>query len=274
MDPMIKRLLCVVFPLLLLLSACAPGASAFNLPALPFVVTITPRSLPQNTPTQVKVTEAPVLLPALWATVTEAATLIPVTQIATLIPATQTESPTNTPVLPTPTETLLPPLELPTEASRPPRLMTWTGLPTYPGDSDPGLLFRVDYDPDKWAQTEGNYGDIVLANRQIEYCTITPWTGRGLPVDWKVSHDFRAIGSTAYDVNTVTSQGVVKFVSYVGGDHHIQTGFQVLFIGQQDQCLLEAEGIFASLRSFAAIPTATATVAEITPPVSSSTPTP
>jgi hypothetical protein len=254
MDPLIKHLLLALLLLSLLLSACAPASE------LPFVVTVTTDSqaapLPQNTPTPVDVIEQPVL-PA-----PEASATLPAspTQTAIVLPTlTQTPNTTATPVVPTPTETLLPVLDLPTERSNPPQRQAWTGLPTYPGDSDPGLLFRVDYDPDVWAQTQGNYGDIVLGNRHIEYCTITPWTGRGLPGELKVTHEFRYIGSAAFDVNTVTDQGLVKFVSYVGGDQRILTGFQVSFNQQQDLCLLEAEEIFGTLRSFAAVPTVTPT---------------
>ena len=172
---------------------------------------------------------------------------------------TPTSAATFIPYVPTPTETLLPPLDLPTERPHAPALVPWTGQPSYPGDSDTGLLFRVDYDPDLWAQTEGNYGDIVLGNRRLEYCTITPWTGRGLPVDWKVVHEFRYIGSASFDVNTITAQDIIKFVTYTGGDGHILSGFQVSFQDQRDQCLLEAEAIFGTLRSYAAVPTATPT---------------
>lgn len=260
-----KRFLLATVASLLLLNACAPGAPANKLPGLPFVVTITsdrqPATLPQKTPGQVVVTEQPVL-PSLEATATRPATQTIKPTLTPVLPtpthaATHAVTPTFTPVLPTPTETLLPPLELPTERSNPPARLTWTGLPTYPGDSDPGLLFRVDYDPDLWAQTESDFGVIVLGNRQIEYCTITPWTGRGLPVDWKVTHEFRYIGSAAFDVNTVTYLGAVKFVSYVGGDQLVLTGFRVSFNAQQDQCLQQAEAIFGTLRSFAAMPTAT-----------------
>ena len=243
--------------MLLLLGACGPAAPATELPGMPFMVTLTPGKqsvlIPLETPTRILVTEPPAL-PGLLPTATLAATALPVTLTA---------NPTHTQVLPTPTETLLPPLELPTEKPRAPDLVAWTGLPTYLGDSDPGLLFRVDYDPDHWAQTEGNFGDIVLGNRQIEYCTITPWSGRGLPADWKVVHEFRYIGSAAFDVNTVIYQDVVKFVSYVGGDRHVLTGFQVSFNEQQDKCLQEAEIIFGTLRSFAAVPTATPAVTSL-----------
>lgn len=266
MDPLMKRFWPVVLSLMLMLSACgapaatpAPAAATAlpSLPGLPFVVTLTPRTLPLASPTALRYTEPPALLP-LQSTDVPFATLT-----ATEPPPTSTARPTFTPVLPTPTETLLPPLELPTEKPLAPALVAWTGLPTYLGDSDPGLLFRVDYDPDLWAQTEGNFGDIVLGNRQMEYCTITPWAGRGLPVEWKVTHEFRYIGSAAFDVNTVTFNGVVKFVTYVGGDRHVLTGFQVSFNQQPDECLQAAEAIFGTLRSFAAVPTITPTILPI-----------
>ena len=262
-----KRLTLHLFLLLLLLSACgAPAATqapaAPEVPNLPFVVTISP---------EVKSFNPPLKTPAPSATEQAALPQVMATAIRpSPVPPTSTPAPTFTPFVPTPTETLLPPLELPTERRNAPALVAWTGLPTYPGDSDPGLLFRVDYDPDVWAQTEGNYGDIVLGNRQIEYCTITPWGGRGLPADWKVEHEFRYIGSAAFDVSTVTFQGVVKFVSYVGGDRHVLTGFKVSFDAQKDKCLQDAEAIFGTLRSFSAVPTVTPifTPEVPTPPIS------
>jgi len=255
-----KRQFFLLFPTLLLLSACGPAAT--QMPGLPGLVTLTPAAPtftpPPNTLEAVEATQASTEPPA-------ATQPIPQALLAPANTATATANPTFTPYLPTPTETLLPPLELPTERPKAPTLVAWTGEPTYPGDSDPGLLFRVDYDPDVWAQTEGNFGDIVLGNRQIDYCTITPWAGRGLPVDWKVDHEFRAIGSASFDVNIVTDQDVVKFVSYVGGDTHVLTGFQVSFNEQKDKCLQDAEAIFGTLRSFSAIPTATPTLAAETP---------
>jgi hypothetical protein len=183
---------------------------------------------------------------------------------------------TASPSGPTPTETLLPPLELPTERPSAPAQIAWTGLPTYPGDSEAGRLFRVDYDPDIWAQTEGNYGDVVLAHRQIDYCTITPWAGRGLPPDSKVEHEFRLIGEVPYDVNTVVVQDKVEFVSYVGGDQRLLTGFQVTFEDQKDPCLQDAEIVLATLRSFVAQPTITPsfTPDTSTPPSTSPSATP
>ena len=271
----------LLLPIFLILSACAPTSRA----AMPFLVTIT--TPPPNFPTVVDTPSAPFVVAA-----SETASLLPPASsqtsipdltatytpvVDTPIPATYTpfieaataslpgptewrvptSSETYIPYVATPTETLLPQLDLPTEQSRPPALLPWTGLPTYPADSDEGVLFRVDYDPGTWAQTNGNFGEIVLANRQIPYCTITPWTGRGLPVEYKVVHEFRNIGSASFDVNTVTDQGALKFVSYVGGDHHVLTGFQVTFNAQPDTCLTAAESVFGTLRSYAAIPTST-----------------
>lgn len=259
-----KRLTLIAFSLLLFLSAC--GAPATQVPNLPFVVTISPEVKPFSplkTPHPVVIATEP---PALAALATATRPAISTSSMT----ATETTVPTFTPFVPTPTETLLPALELPTERVNAPARVAWTGLPSYPADSDPGLLFRMDYDPDVWAQTEGNFGDIVLGNRQIEYCTITPWSGRGLPVDWKVEHEFRYIGLAAFDVNTVTFQGAVKFVSYVGGDRHVLTGFQVSFNDQKEKCLQDAEAIFGTLRSFVAVPTVTPTFTPEpgTPPVS------
>lgn len=221
-----------LFIVALLLTACAP-VSEF----MPLVVTVT--------------NDAP--LPAQPQPVLASP---PAEDTPTLEPSPTPEF-TLTPAVPAATDTPLPPLELPTERASAPAQQAWTGEPTYPGDSQAGRLFRVDYDPDVWAQTEGNFGDVVLAHRQINYCTITPWSGRGLPNDAKVEHDFRQIGDVPYDVNTVLVQDEVKFVAYVGGDQLLLTGFQVTFQDQKDQCLQDAETIFATLRSFVANPTIT-----------------
>ncbi len=245
-----KRLTLFAFLPLFFLSACG-AAAATELPGLPFVVTLSPEVAPFRQPlnSPEPLATEPAALPQVMPTATRPSP----------VPPTSTPRPTSTPFVPTPTETLLPLLELPTERRNAPALVPWTGLPTYPGDSDPGLLFRMDYDPNIWAQTEGNFGDIVLGSRRIDYCTITPWSGRGLPVDWKVEHEFRYIGSAAFDVNTVTYQGELKFVSYVGGDRRVLTGFQVTFNEQKEQCLQDAEAIFGTLRSLSAIPTITPT---------------
>lgn len=251
MDTLMRLPALPVMCAVILLAACAP-VNPTSMPVMPGVVTLTPPAAttaapPSETPAQVQATEPATGL-------AEPATA---SQEPTLTPTAETATPTYIPYLPTPTETLLPPLELPTEQPHAPVLAPWTGLPTYPGDSDAGLLYRVDYDPDIWAQTEGNFGDIVLGHRQISYCTISAWAGRGLPVDWKATHEFRIIGRASFDVSIVTYQDVVKFVSYVGGEGHILTGFQVQFNDQKDKCLQNAEIVLGTLRSFASTPTPT-----------------
>ncbi len=259
------RIFILVFLLSVLLSAC--GAAPMQSPQLLVTITGEPQAVAATA--AFAETEAPGEAPSatITLTFTPGATSTPLLT-ATPLP-TSTPAPSLTPTVPTPTETLLPPLDLPTEKPYAPALLPWTGEPTYPGDSETGRLFRVDYDPDLWAQMEGNYGEIVLAHRQIEYCSITAWSGRGLPADWKVEHEFREVGTLS-----VSSLGEVKFVAYVGGDKRILTGFQVTFQEQKDECLAAAEVIFATLRSFFAEPTITPTWTPEPPATPEETPTP
>ena len=216
---------------------------------LPFMVTITD-SAPLASP---EILSSPTALASETPTLDRSAT----PKFTSTLTLTPTLTPTPTVTGPTPTDTLLPPLEIPTEKINPPVFIAWTGEPTYPGDSEAGRLFRIDYDPDVWAQTRDNFEQVVLARREIEYCTITPWSGRGLPSDAQVEHEFRLLGDVPYDVNTVSMGGVVKFVAYVGGDKRLLTGFQVSFEQQKEECLQDAEAILATLRSFVAEPTLT-----------------
>jgi hypothetical protein len=236
----VKRwFLFLTFIVLLLLTACSPAGSSMP-ELLPLVVTVTPEH-PNAQPALVTPQASP----------TAAASFTPAIELSPTIEVT------STPSGPAPSETPLPELVLPTEKANAPALTAWTGLPTYAGDSEPGRLFRLDYDPDVWAQTPGNFGDVVLAQRQIAYCIIAPWSGRGLPADAHVGHEFRLVGTVPYDVNTVSVGGEVRFVAYVGGDQRLLTGFQVSFQDQKEQCLQEAETVLATLRSFAAQPTQT-----------------
>jgi len=149
-----------------------------------------------------------------------------------------------------PTETQLPPLELPAFMENAPALLAWDGVPTYPGDSNPGYFFRVYYNPAIWALTFDNYGFPAIAHRGIEYCVVTPTSGGGLPADMRVDHEIRRINGIAYEVGAVYSNdGVKQFVSYIGGDANIYTGFQVSFHQDSDLCLQEAEVVFATLIS-------------------------
>jgi hypothetical protein len=160
------------------------------------------------------------------------------------------ETPTITPTFgPTPTETLLPTLELPPEEAILPSRGVWDGVPTYLGDSQPGFHFRVTYNPGLWAVTQDQFGYPALGHRDIPYCVITPVGGRGMPPGVQVEHDLRTIGNVKYEVNTVLLNGVKQFVTYLGGDGVIFTGFQVNFVDQVDACLADAETVLGTLVS-------------------------
>jgi len=161
---------------------------------------------------------------------------------------TFTPEPTQTPSI-TPTETQLPPLEIPTEAVNAPAKMVWDGAPTYPGDSQPGFAFRVTYDPDLWAVTIDQVGFPALGHRNIPYCAISPASGRGLPANMTVEHDILYLDSVFFEVNSAYQDGVKKFVTYVGGDKIVFTGFEVVFDEQADECLVDAETVLSTLQS-------------------------
>lgn len=223
---------------LFVLAACAPQA-------LPGLVTVTP-----EVPSRLQLTAYPFTASP---TVSKTPMRPTVTRTLTALPALRLQATATLPG-PTPTETLLPLLELPTERPFAPSRTAWTGAPTYPSDSEPGLLFRVDYDPRAWALTEDNFGVTVLAHRQIPYCILLPWSGRGLPAGLRVEHEFRTIGGANFDVHTITREGALEFVAYVGGDRKIITGFQVAFEQQKEQCIEQAETVLATLRSSPAAP--------------------
>lgn len=236
----------IVLSLSLALAGCGDALSQ-----MPFTVTITPQA------GSIQASPQAANSPESLASETQELTVTP--ELSATVSPTVTLTSTVTETLPPPTETLLPPLDIPTEKPNAPALVAWTGEPTYPGDSEPGRLYRVDYDPDIWAQTKDNFEQVVLAHRSIDYCTITAWSGRGLPKDATVEHVFGQVGNVPFDINTVTMEGKVKFVAYVGGDKRLLTGFQITFVEQREQCLLDAEKILATLRSFVAEPTITPT---------------
>lgn len=147
-------------------------------------------------------------------------------------------------------ETPLPPLEVaPPEAGLPP-VETWDGLPTYLAESAPDTYFRVNYNPYVWDKTEDQFGQIVLAHRQIPYCVITPIAGRGLPMSFDTEREMRAIGPIEYEINLTYKDGVLKFASYYGGiSGELYTGFQVSVPEEQGEaCLQDAEAVLATLR--------------------------
>ncbi len=174
------------------------------------------------------------------------ATEPPATEAPTEPPAAQ---PQATQALLISTDTPLPTLDLPTEAFNAPPQMVWDGVPTYLGESTPGYLFRVTYDPDLWALTTDQFGFPALAHRQVSACVISVASGRGLPGNMSVEHEILQAGNITFDVGNVYENGVLKFVTYTGGDGTIITGFQVSFEELADECLLDAETVLATLRS-------------------------
>lgn len=150
---------------------------------------------------------------------------------------------------PLPTATALATLELPTESRFAGTFQVWDGLPTYPADSQPGFDFRVRYDPGTWANTSDAFGLPALAHRAIAGCVIAPTGGRGLPLNGTVEHDTRRINGVSFTINTAFVNGLRQFVSYVGGDGVIYTGFQVTFTDQADQCLSDAEAVLGTLKA-------------------------
>jgi len=164
---------------------------------------------------------------------------------------TSTPKPLPTEVLPgaTQTDTPLPTLELPTEIVNPPAKLAWDGEPTYPGESTPGYAFRVTYDPELWALTIDQFGFPALGHRNISGCVISVTSGRGLPADMTVEHDVLYTGKVTFDVGKVSENGVLKVVTYTGGDGTIITGFQVTFEDQVDECLDDTVTVLSTLTS-------------------------
>jgi hypothetical protein len=149
------------------------------------------------------------------------------------------------------TETPLPPLEVaPPEPNLPP-IENWDGLPTYLAESAPDTYFRLSYNPYLWAQTEDQFGQIVLAHREIAYCVIAPTVGRGLPMSFNTERETRLIGPIEYEINRAYKDDVLEFVSYYGGiPAEIYTGFQVSVPPEQPEaCLQAAETVLATLRA-------------------------
>lgn len=162
---------------------------------------------------------------------------------------TATPMPLPTQIISTPTETPLPTLELPTEVTNPPARMVWDGTPTYPGDSTPGFAFRVTYDPDLWAVTTDQFGFPALAHRNIPGCVISPTSGRGLPGNTTVEHDILHTDQATFDVSIVSENGIVKFVTYTGGDQRVITAFEVNFQEEKEACLTAAVEVLSTLTS-------------------------
>jgi hypothetical protein len=205
-------------------------------------------------------TQAPA---ATEAPATEAPAATEAPEFPVIIETTETPEPASTSTtVPSPTlsvtqtETPLPPLELPTEPVNAPAKMVWDGVPTYPGDSTPGFMFRMTYDPDIWAVTADQFGFPALGHRNITNCVISVTAGRGLPPNVTVEHDVLYTDTVTFDVATALENGVKKFVTYTGGDGIIITAFEVAFQEQADACLADAVKVLSTLRS---VPVALAT---------------
>jgi hypothetical protein len=162
---------------------------------------------------------------------------------------TATPKPVPTQTAVTPTDTPLPTLELPTEMVNPPAKLAWDGEPTYPSESTPGYMFRVIYDPELWALTTDQFGFPALGHRKIPGCVISVAAGRGLPANMTVDHDVLYAGNITFDVGKVSENGVLKFVTYTGGNGIVITGFQVDFQEDADACLADAVMVISTLTS-------------------------
>ena len=165
------------------------------------------------------------------------------TQAATQLPSTSTQVPE------TPTDTPLPTLELPTEIVNPPAQLAWDGVPTYLAESTPGYAFRVRYDPELWALTTDQFGFAALAHRNIPACVISVTSGRGLPLNMTVEHDMLSMEDVTFDVGNVFENGVLKFITFTGGNTNIITGFQLDFEEQPDECRADAVAVLSTLTS-------------------------
>jgi hypothetical protein len=226
---------------MLLITSCGGAAPATQAPAAD----------EPPAATEAPATEAP-------ATEEPAATELPAfpsdeapTRVATQAQPTPTLPATSTQVLPaaSQTDTPLPTLELPTEVVNPPAQLVWDGVPTYLAESTPGYAFRVTYDPELWALTTDQFGFPALGHRTISGCVISVTSGRGLPLNMTVEHDMLDTGELTFDVGNVFENGLLKFVTYTGGNGTIITGFQVSFEEQAEECLAEAVRVISTLGS-------------------------
>ena len=162
---------------------------------------------------------------------------------------TSTTQPTSTQVIGTLTDTPLPTLDLPTEIVNAPEQMVWDGTPTYLAESTPGFAFRVRYDPELWALTTDQFGFPALGHRTIPGCVISVTSGRGLPLNMSVEHEVVNTGDVTFDIGNVFENGVLKFVTYIGGDETIITGFQLNFEEQANECRAFAFAVISTLTS-------------------------
>jgi hypothetical protein len=233
---MIQRIVSILI-VALFITSCAGAPAATQAPAATEAAPTT-----EAPATELPATEAPATEPPAFQS------LEPLTSEPQEL-QTSTPKPSPTQILQTPTDTPLPTLELPTEVINPPARLVWDGAPTYPGESTPGYAFRVTYDPELWALTTDQFGFPALGHRNIPGCVISVTSGRGLPGDMSVEHDVLYTGTVTFDVGKVSENGVLKFVTYTGGDGTVITGFEVTFEDQVDECLADAVTVLSTLTS-------------------------
>ena len=235
---MIPRIILITI-LMIFLTSCGGAPAATQAPAA----------------TELPPTEAATEFPAATeppATEEPAATEPPAFQsleAPTQVESTRTPQPASTQIPGTPTDTPLPTLALPTEIVNAPEQMVWDGTPTYLAESTPGFAFRVTYDPERWALTTDQFGFPALGHRAIPGCVISVTSGRGLPLNMTVEHEVLDTGDVTFDVGNVFENGVLKFITYTGGNGTIITGFQVNFEEQVDGCRRDAVAVFSTLTS-------------------------
>jgi hypothetical protein len=123
-------------------------------------------------------------------------------------------------------------------------------------------MFRVTYDPELWALRVDQFGFPALGHRNIPGCVISVTSGRGLPANMTVDHDVLYVGNLTFDVGRVSENGVLKFITYTGGDGIVITGFEVSFEEQADECQADAVMVLSTLIS---IPISQATPATPAP---------
>ena len=174
------------------------------------------------------------------------------TLVVTQAQPTSTSQPTSAQVIPTRTDTPLPTLELPTDVVNPPAQLAWDGVPTYLAESTPGYAFRVLYDPELWALTSDQFGFPALGHRSISNCVLSVTSGRGLPLNLTVEHDVLTMERITFDVGNVFENGVLKFVTYTGGNETIITGFQVNLEDSPEECRTDAVRVISTLQSIPA----------------------
>ena len=224
---MIRRIIMILI-LAILMTSCGGGAPAATEP--PAATEASSTEEPATEPPAFQSLEAP-------------------TRAPTQSQPTSAPQPTPTQIPVSSTDTPLPTLDLPTEVVNAPEQLAWDGVPTYLAESTPGYAFRVVYNPELWALTTDQFGFPALGNRNIPSCVISVASGRGLPLNMTVEHDVLQTGDVTLDVGNVFENGILKFITYTGGNTNIITGFQVNFEEQADQCRADAVAVLSTLTS-------------------------